>query len=87
MIVVASKNGIVGIKESMRVLEAGGSAVDAVEAGIRLVEANPDDHFVGYSGYPNLSGNLEDIADGDAWQLVRLGPCRATSILSRWLGR
>ncbi len=67
MIVVASKNGIVGIKESMRVLEAGGSAVDAVEAGIRLVEANPDDHSVGYSGYPNLLGQVEldaSIMDG-----------------------
>ena len=67
MIVVASTNGIVGIKESMRLLEAGGSAVDAVEAGIRLVEANADDHSVGYSGYPNLLGQVEldaSIMDG-----------------------
>ena len=67
MIVVASANGIVGIKESMRVLKAGGSAVDAVEAGIRLVEANPDDHSVGYGGYPNLLGQVEldaSIMDG-----------------------
>ena len=59
MIVVASKNGMVGIEESMRVLRAGGSAVDAVEAGIRLVEENPDDHTVGYGGYPNLLGQVE----------------------------
>jgi beta-aspartyl-peptidase (threonine type) len=59
MIVVASKNGIVGIDEAMRVLKAGGAAVDAVEAGIRLVEANPDDHTVGYGGYPNLLGQVE----------------------------
>lgn len=67
MIVVASKNGIVGIKESMRLLKDGGSAVDAVEAGIRPVEANPDDHFVGYGGYPNLLGQVEldaGIMDG-----------------------
>lgn len=67
MIVVATTNGIVGIKESMRVLQAGGSAVDAVEAGIRLVEANPDDHGVGYGGYPNLLGQMEldaSIMDG-----------------------
>ncbi len=67
MIVVASANGIVGIKESMRVLEAGGSAADAVEAGIRLVEANADDHSVGYGGYPNLLGQVEldaGIMDG-----------------------
>ncbi len=59
MIVVASANGIVGIKESMKVLKNGGTAVDAVEAGIRLVEANPDDHTVGYSGYPNILGTVE----------------------------
>lgn len=59
MIVIASANGIVGIKESMRMLKAGGSVVDAVEAGIRLVEANPADHSVGYGGYPNLLGQVE----------------------------
>ena len=59
MVVVASKNGAVGIQESMHVLKQGGSAVDAVEAGIRLVEANPDEHTVGYSGYPNLLGEVE----------------------------
>jgi beta-aspartyl-peptidase (threonine type) len=59
MIVVASSNGLVGIKEAMRVLHEGGSAVDAVEIGIRLVEANPGDHTVGVGGYPNLLGQVE----------------------------
>ncbi|MBU0495225.1 MAG: N(4)-(beta-N-acetylglucosaminyl)-L-asparaginase [Chloroflexi bacterium] len=59
MIIIASQNGIVGIGEAMRVLQAGGSAVDAVETGIRLVEANPHDHSVGYSGYPNILGQVE----------------------------
>jgi beta-aspartyl-peptidase (threonine type) len=59
MIVIASHNGAVGIQEALYVLRQGGSAVDAVETGIRLVEANPDDHTVGYSGYPNLLGEVE----------------------------
>lgn len=59
MIVVASSNGIVGIQTAVQVLRAGGTAVDAVEAGIRLVEANPDDHTVGYGGYPNILGQVE----------------------------
>jgi L-asparaginase / beta-aspartyl-peptidase len=59
MIVVTSANGVVGIHESMRVMKAGGSAMDAVEAGIRLVESNPDDHTVGFSGYPNILGQVE----------------------------
>ena len=67
MIVVTSPNGIVGIENAMHVLKQGGSAVDAVEAGIRLVEANADDHTVGYGGYPNLVGEVEvdaGIMDG-----------------------
>ena len=67
MIIVSTSNGIVGIREAMRVLKDGGSAVDAVETGIRRVEANPDDHTVGYGGYPNLLGQVEvdaGIMDG-----------------------
>ena len=49
------------------VLKAGGSALDAVEAGIRKVEANAEDHSVGLGGYPNLLGTVEldaSIMDG-----------------------
>jgi len=58
-IVIASHNGNVGIEASIEVLRAGGSAIDAVIAGIRLVEANPEDHTVGYSGLPNMLGEVE----------------------------
>jgi beta-aspartyl-peptidase (threonine type) len=67
VIIVASTNGAVGIQEAMRILKNGGSAVDAVETGIRMVEENPDDHTVGYGGYPNLLGQVEvdaGIMDG-----------------------
>ena len=66
-LVVASTNGQVGIAAAVDVLRAGGSAVDAVIAGIELVEAHPDDHSVGYSGLPNLLGEVEldaSIMDG-----------------------
>lgn len=59
MIVAASSNGKVGIEAAVQVLREGGTAVSAVEAGIRLVEDNPDDHSVGYSGFPNLLGEVE----------------------------
>ena len=59
MIVAASANGKVGIEAAVQVLRDGGTAVEAVEAGIRLVEANPDDHTVGYGGFPNLLGEVE----------------------------
>ncbi len=58
-IVVASANGIVGIEAAVATLRQSGSALDAVIAGTRLVEANPDDHSVGYSGLPNLGGEVE----------------------------
>jgi beta-aspartyl-peptidase (threonine type) len=67
VIIVASANGLAGIREAMDVLRDGGTAVDAVEVGIRRVEANPDDHTVGYGGYPNLLGQVQldaGIMDG-----------------------
>lgn len=79
MIVVASTNGQVGIEESMRILRAGGSAMDAVEAGIRLVEDNPEDHSVGYSGFPNILGEVEldaCIMNGQTLETGAIGAMR-----------
>ena len=67
MIIIASSNGAVGIGAAMQSLKDGGSALDAVEIGIRAVEADPADHSVGYNGYPNILGELEldaSIMDG-----------------------
>ena len=67
MLVIASANGRVGIGAAMDMLCGGGSALDAVEAGTRLVESNPDDHTVGFGGLPNLLGEVEldaSIMDG-----------------------
>lgn len=66
-VVAASANGRVGIEAAMSVLRAGGSALDAVEVGTRLVEDNLDDHSVGSGGLPNLLGEVEldaSIMDG-----------------------
>ena len=49
------------------ILKKGGSAIDAVEASIKLVEANPLDTSVGLGGIPNLFGEIEldaSIMDG-----------------------
>jgi beta-aspartyl-peptidase (threonine type) len=67
VIVVASANGRVGIDTAWDVLARGGSALDAVEAGIRLVEDDPHERTVGYCGYPNADGVVEldaSIMDG-----------------------
>lgn len=79
MIIIASSNGGVGIDAGWEVLESGGSALDAVEVATRLVEDNPDDHSVGYSGYPNLLGEVEldaSIMDGATLKAGAVGGLR-----------
>nr|MBC7245781.1 N(4)-(beta-N-acetylglucosaminyl)-L-asparaginase [Chloroflexota bacterium] len=67
MLVVTSHNGQPGIEKAMQVLREGGTALDAVEAGIRLVELNEQDEGVGVGGLPNVLGQVEldaSIMDG-----------------------
>lgn len=67
MLVLASDNGSLGMRAAMDALRKGGSALDAVEAGIRQVELNAADHSVGLGGYPNILGEVEldaGIMDG-----------------------
>jgi len=67
MIILASQNGDVGIRQALAVLQAGRSVLDALEAGIRLVEDNLADHWVGTSGMPSILGEVEldaSIMDG-----------------------
>ncbi len=59
MNLIGSFNANVGMHAGIEILSKGGSALDAIEAVTRLVEDNPDDHSVGYSGYPNLLGEVE----------------------------
>jgi beta-aspartyl-peptidase (threonine type) len=91
LLIVASTNGSVGIREAMRTLKAGMPAVDAVEIGIRAVEDNADDHGVGRGGYPNLLGEAEldaaIISMGARWPQEPSAPCEATATPSPWRGR
>lgn len=79
MIILSSINGKVGIVAAMEILKSGGSALDAVEAGTRLVERNPDDHSVGLGGLPNLLGEARldaAIMDGRTLQAGAVGSVR-----------
>ena len=67
MIILASRNGDVGIRQAMHVLKSGGSTLDALETGIRLVEDNPEEKWVGTGGMPSILGEVEldaSIMDG-----------------------
>jgi isoaspartyl peptidase/L-asparaginase-like protein (Ntn-hydrolase superfamily) len=64
---IASEGGEVGLAAGMSLLRGGGSALDAVEAAVRVVESNEADHHVGVGGLPNLLGEVEldaSIMDG-----------------------
>jgi len=40
------------------ILKANGKALDAVEAGVKIPEADPNNHSVGYAGYPDRDGKV-----------------------------
>jgi beta-aspartyl-peptidase (threonine type) len=69
--IVSSGNGRGALPAGVRVLAKGGSALDAVEACARIVEADPKDDTVGYGGLPNVLGVVEldaSIVDGTTHQ-------------------
>lgn len=49
-------HGIPANEEAWKVLSNQGSALDAVEAGVRVVEADPEVRTVGYGGRPDRDG-------------------------------
>lgn len=58
-VVIGSERSEAGLGAAAEVLAAGGSALDAVEAALRLCEDNPEDHYVGTGGLPNARGEVE----------------------------
>ncbi len=72
-LVITSANGDVGIGESIKVLKNGGTAMDAIVSGIRMVESNLSDHSVGRGGLPNLLGQVELDASVMDGQTLRAG--------------
>jgi N4-(beta-N-acetylglucosaminyl)-L-asparaginase len=58
-IVIASGNGVRSCAKAMEILKAGGDTLDAVIAGVNIVELDPNDTSVGYGGLPNEEGVVE----------------------------
>jgi len=64
---VASGNGLRATDKAMEVLKQGGHPLDAVIAGVNIVEDDPNDMSVGYGGLPNEDGVVEldaSVMDG-----------------------
>lgn len=60
-----------------QILNADGRALDAVEAGARIPEADPEDHSVGYGGFPDRDG----FVTLDACIMDESGNCGSVSFL------
>ena len=54
--VIATWTNEEAVAKAMEVIQAGGSALDAVEAGVMVTEADPKDRSVGYGGRPDRDG-------------------------------
>ena len=66
-VIVASGNGASALPAGIRILARGGSALDAVEACAKIIEADTTDTSVGRGGKPNVLGEVEldaSIVDG-----------------------
>ena len=57
--IMASANGVAACETAMMLLGEGADPLDAVIAGVNLVEDDPTDHSVGYGGLPNEDGVVE----------------------------
>jgi N4-(beta-N-acetylglucosaminyl)-L-asparaginase len=58
-LVISSANGLRANAKAMEMLRAGADTLDAVVAGVNIVEDDPKDMSVGYGGLPNEEGDVE----------------------------
>jgi N4-(beta-N-acetylglucosaminyl)-L-asparaginase len=57
-VVIATWDNRKATEAAWKILSANGRALDAVEAGARIPEADPKDTSVGYGGYPDRDGHV-----------------------------
>ena len=76
MRVVSSGNGLRATGKAMEILKGGGDPLDAVIAGVNIVEDDPEDMSVGYGGLPNAEGVVELDAS------VMYGPTHAAGAVA-----
>src|SRR5437868_273484 len=58
-VVISSANGRAACAKAMEMLKSGADTLDAVIAGVNVVELDPNDASVGYGGLPNEDGVVE----------------------------
>jgi len=66
-VVISSGNGLKATARAMELIQQGADALDAVIAGVNILEDDPNDNSVGYGGLPNEDGVVEldaSVMDG-----------------------
>jgi N4-(beta-N-acetylglucosaminyl)-L-asparaginase len=58
-VVISSENGLRATEKAMQLIKGGADTLDAVIAGVNIVEEDPNDMTVGYGGLPNERGVVE----------------------------
>lgn len=58
-LVISSGNGLPATQKAMEMINGGADVLDAVIAGVNIVENDPEDMSVGYGGLPNEDGVVE----------------------------
>lgn len=58
-VVISSANGLRATEKAVTMIQNGADTLDAVIAGVNIIEEDPDDMSVGYGGLPNEDGIVE----------------------------
>ena len=58
-VVISSANGLAACAKANEMIRSGADTLDAVIAGVNIVELDPNDTSVGYGGLPNEDGVVE----------------------------
>lgn len=74
---IATWNNVGACNAAWEVLKANGNALDAVEAGVKIPEADPNDRSVGYGGRPDREGKVTL----DACIMDKTGDCGSVVFL------
>ena len=77
MVISTWKHGMPANIAAMEVLQSGGKAIDAVETGVRIPEADPESMSVGLGGLPDREGKVTL----DACIMDETGNCGSVSFL------
>ena len=76
-LVIATWDNLRATEAAANIIESNGSALDAVESGARVPEADPEDKSVGYGGLPDANG----IVTLDACIMDHLGNAGSVTYL------